>query len=140
MWALRKKFWNRLATLKFAGNRPALIPVPTDGEPKINVRSLATQFPGIPIPNIRVADHVPHDEAQPLKFYFYDFQVAMYTAFSPMQPGLSSIDADPQKALNAAYTGAMRKLFPPPVLPEEYQAGIELGRLAVASPYACYVE
>src|SRR3954452_13740046 len=98
MWKLRKKFWNRLATVKFAGNRPALIPVPLDEGPRINVCSLASQFPGIPIPNILVADHVPQDEAQPLKRYFYDFQVAMYTAFPPMQPGLPPINADPQKA------------------------------------------
>lgn len=140
MWKLRKKFWNGLATRKFAGNRPALIPVPHDDGPRLNPVNLASQFRGIPISNIRVADRVPEDEAQPLKFYFYKFQVAMYSILPASQSGLPSIAADPLKALEEAYTGAHRKLFPLPGLPDGYQNGVDLGRLAVASPYACYVE
>ncbi len=140
MWGLRKKFWNGLATRKFASNRPALIPVPVDGARRLNAVSLGSQFPGIPIPNIRVADRVPDDEAQPLKYYFYKFQVAMYTILPANQSGLPPIDADPLKALDNAYTDAHRKLFPLPALPEEYRNGFDLGRIAVASPYACYVE
>jgi len=117
-----------------------LIPVPVDDGRRLNAVSLASQFPGIPIPNILVADHVPEDEAQPLKYYFYKFQVAMYTILPAMQSGLPPIDADPAKALDDAYTDAHRKLFPQPALPEEYRNSIDLGRIAVASPYACYVE
>ncbi|HEX8071140.1 MAG TPA: lipoxygenase family protein [Pyrinomonadaceae bacterium] len=140
MWQLRKAFWNRLATKKFASNKPATIPVPRDGGRELKAVSFASQFPGIPIPNIRVADHVPDDEAEPLKVAFYKFQVGMYTVFPANQPGLPPISADPQQALAEAYTEAHRKLFPPPVLPEEYKGEIDLGRIAVASPYACYVE
>jgi Lipoxygenase len=140
MWKLRKAFWNRLATWKFSKNRPAIIPIPQDEDAKIKAVSLASQFRGIPIPNIRVADRVPADEAQPSKYYFYQFQVAMYSVLSPMQSGLRSIDPDPAKALYEAYDSAHRNLFPPPELPEEYRHGIDLGRIAVASPYACYVE
>jgi arachidonate 15-lipoxygenase len=140
MWELRKQFWNGLSTKKFAGNHPAVIPIPRDDGQRIKTVNFASQFPGIPIPNIRVADHVPEDEAQPFKVYFYKFQVAMYTILPAMQSDLPSIDADPQKALAAAYTDAHRKLFPPPQLPPEYQSPINLGRIAVASPYACYVE
>lgn len=140
MWNLRKKFWNGLATRKFAGNQPALIPVPVDGGPRLKPVSLGSQFPGIPIPNIRVADQVPEDEAQKFKYYFYKFQVAMYTVLPAMQTGLPPINADPGKALDEAYTAEHRKLFPPPQLPSEYQGGADLGTLAVASPYACYVE
>lgn len=140
MWKLRRWFWNRLATLKFGSNKPAVIPVPRDEPRQINAVSFAGQFPGIPIPNIRVADRVPDDEAQPGKVYFYKFQVAMYTLFPAMQSGLPAIDPDPLKALAEAYTSRHRKLFPPPELPEEYQNGVDLGWIAVASPYACYVE
>ncbi|HEU5240138.1 MAG TPA: lipoxygenase family protein, partial [Pyrinomonadaceae bacterium] len=140
MWKLRKAFWNRLATWKFSKNRPAIIPIPRDEDAKIKAVTLASQVRGIPIPNIRVADRVPADEAQPLKYYFYQFQVAMYSLLPPMQSGLPSIDPDPAKALDEAYDNAHRKLFPPPELPEEYRHGIDLGRIAVASPYACYVE
>lgn len=140
MWKMRKKFWDTLATRKFASNRPAVIPIPRDDERKLKAVSFASQFPGINIPNIRVADRVPEDEAQPLKYYFYKFQVAMYTLLPPMQPGLPPIDDDPEKALEEAYTDRHRKLFPAPELPQEYRDGIDLGRIAVASPYACYVE
>lgn len=140
VWAVRKSFWNRLATFKFSKNEPAVIPAPPNDERRLNVVSFASQFPSIPIPNIRVADRVPKDEAQPRKVFFYKFQLAMYKVFSPMQRGLPPIDAGPEKALAEAYTRAHRKLFSAPVLPEEYRGELDLGRIAVASPYACYVE
>ena len=140
LWPVRKRFWDQIAIRKFRANRPAVIPVPSDDGQSINAVSLASQFPGIPIPNIRVADHVPADEASTLKYYFYEFQVAMYGALAPMQPGLPSIDSNPQKALAEAYTTAHRRCFPAPVMPEEYQSAVDLGSLAVAGPYACYIE
>lgn len=126
--------------MKFRANRPATIPIPRDDARRINAVSFASQFPGIPIPNIRVADHVPADEASRLKYWFYQLQVALYRLFSPMQPGLPSIDADPLRGLDEAYTAAHRRCFQAPVIPEEYRGEIDLGRLAVAGPYACYVE
>jgi hypothetical protein len=139
-WPLRKRIWNLIAVTKFRANRPVMIPVPRDEGRPINAVSFASQFPGIPISNILVADHVPADEASRLKYYFYEFQVAMYRLFPPMQPRLPSIDADPQKALSEAYTPAHRRCFPAPVRPEEYQGAVDLGYLAVAGPYACYLE
>jgi len=140
MWKLRREFWRKLALFKFSSNKPAIIPIPTDDGQKIKAVSMASQFPGIPIPNIRVADRVPADEAQRSKFYFYEFQVAMYRILSPMQPGLPPVAADQRAALDQAYDNGFRSLFPEPQLPAEYQPQIDLGRIAVASPYACYVE
>jgi hypothetical protein len=140
MAPLRTSFWNQIAIRKFLANRPAVIPQPTDNGRVIQTVSFASQFPEIPISNIQVADHVPADEASQLKYYFYEFQVGMYSLFPPMQPGLPSIDADPQRALDDAYTAAHRRCFPAPVLPQEYQGMVDLGSIAVASPYACYIE
>jgi hypothetical protein len=140
VWALRRGFWNFLTTSKYRANRPAVIPVPRDASRPIVAVGLASLYPEIPIPNIRVADHVPADEASWVKSRFYDLQVALYRWFSPMQPGLPSIDPDPQKALAGAYTAAHRRCFPAPVLPPEYVGAVDLGSLAVAGPYACYVE
>src|SRR5262245_22622673 len=103
MWRLRKGFWNVIARFKFGSNRPAMIPVPRDERRKIKPVSFISQFPRIPIPNILVADHVPSDEASPGKYYFYEIQVALYSIFSPMQPGLPPIDADPEIAFENAY-------------------------------------
>ena len=140
MWAARKLLWNKIAIWKFRANKPATIPVPKDDGRALGVVSLASQFPSIPIPNIRVADHVPADEASVLKSTFYDVQVALYGGLSPMEPGLPSIDADPNKALQEAYTSGHRACFPAPTLPAEYQGPVDLGSVAVAGPYACYLE
>ena len=75
---------------------------------------------------------MPADEASAIKSRFFDLQVGLYGALSPMEPGLPAIDADPQKALDEAYTAAHRKCFPAPVLPPEYQGPVDLGTLAIA--------
>jgi len=113
--------------------------MPHDGDHVIQAVSLASQFPTIPISNIQVADYVPADEAALFKYYFYEFQVGMYGVLPAMEPGLPSIDADPQKALANAYTEAHRRCFPAPALPPEYQGVVDLGAVAVAGPYACYL-
>jgi hypothetical protein len=139
-WRVRKAFWDGLAVFKFRVNKPVVVPVPRADGRRLEAVSLASQFPDIPIANIRVADAVPDDEASRPAYWFFGLQVGLYRRFSPMQPGLPSIDADPERALAAAYTRAHRRCFPRPVLPAEYAGDVDLGRLAVASPYACYVQ
>lgn len=140
MWTVRKAVWNKLAILKFGANKPVRIPVPRDDSRTVKAVSLASQFPRIPVPNVLIGDHVPADETSGIKSGFFDLQVGLYGGLSPMEPGLPAIDADPQKALDEAYTSAHRKCFPAPVLPPEYERPVDLGTLAVAGPYACYVE
>ena len=161
-WAIRRGFWNLLATVKFRGYKPMKIPVP--GSPltwprwilanifgkdlqKIERVPFNTIFPKIPIPNIMVAayeiivaEHEPADEWD-WKFKFFTWvQVMLYWLFPPMQEGLPSIDADPYEALRQAYGKRHRKLFPPPVMPLELQGSPDLGALAVKGPYACYLK
>src|SRR5437764_6384722 len=78
LWRLRKGFWSLLGVFKFRGNKPAVFPVPKGGDRRILPTPLAAVAPGIPIRDILVADHVPADEAQPLKKLFYRFQLLMY--------------------------------------------------------------
>ena len=140
MWTVRKTVWDRLAVMKFRANKPVRIPLPQDDGRTLKAVSLASQYPRIPVANVLIGDHVPADEASTIKSRFFDLQVGLYGGLSPMEPGLPPIDADPQKALDEAYTAAHRKCFPAPVLPPEYQGTVDLGALAVAGPYACYVE
>src|SRR5262245_41539304 len=140
MWAVRKAFWNNLAVLKYRANKPVTIPLPQDDGRKLEAVGLVQQFPKVPVPNIRVADHIPADEAKSINSTFYDVQVALYRGLSPMEAGLPPIDANPVKALEEAYISAHRSCFPAPELPAEYRGEVDLGYLAVASPYACYVE
>jgi hypothetical protein len=141
-WTLRKRFWDKIAITKFRGNRPADIPLPSDEGRRIETIPMASKFPAIPIENIVVADHVPADEASRAKRSVYEFQVGMYSIYPPMQAGLPSIDEDPENALREAYSDGHRRCFPAPVIPAEYQGddAPELETLAVASPYACYLE
>lgn len=139
-WGLRRRLWNLIAISKYRANRPVTIPEPTDDRQQITDVSFVSQFRRIPIHNIRVADRVPADEASRLKYYFYEFQVALYRLLPPMQPGLPAMSANPDQALLRAYTPAHRRCFPAPVLPPEYLGEVDLGFLAVAGPYAGYLE
>ncbi|TDI41938.1 MAG: hypothetical protein E2P02_13980 [Acidobacteria bacterium] len=141
-WKLRKGFWNGLSVFKFRGNKPAKIPVPGGSERRIEPVPLTSKFPAIPAPNILVADHVPADERSRPKYYFYEVQVALYKIFGAMQPGLPPIADDPEEALREAYTKRHRKYFRAPRLPQDWEGEDkpDLGRLAVASPYGCYLE
>jgi arachidonate 15-lipoxygenase len=140
LWKTRKAVWDRLGLLKFRAAKPAVIPVPTDDPRKLVVVPLASKLPNIPITNILVADHVPEDESSLTKTGAYDVQVGLYTAFGAMQDDLPSIDADPQKALDDAYTDAHRKLFPAPELPPELAGSPDLGFLAVAGAFSRFTE
>lgn len=135
-WVARKAFWDTLATVKFAANRPAKIPVPRPAARELRAVSLAEVEPTIPVPSVLVGDHVPEDEAQPFKRAFYDVQVALYDRLSPMQPGLPPVDDPAERSLDAAYGTLHRLLFPPPQRPPEYGEVPDLPRLCVASPYA----
>ena len=119
-WGLRRRLWNLIAISKYRANRPVAIPVPVGNDRPITDVSFVSQFPGIPIHNIRVADRVPADEASRLKYYFYEFQVAMYRLLPPMQPGLPDMAESPDQALFEAYTAAHRRCFPVPVLPPPF--------------------
>ena len=140
LWKTRKALWDRIGILKFRAAEPAVVPVPTDDPKKLAVVPLASQLPTVPIHNIVVADRVPDDESSLAKDTAYDVQVGLYGAFGAMQDDLASIDADPHKALDEAYTEAHRKLFPAPVLPAELREPPDLGFLAVAGPFSRYTE
>ncbi len=140
MWKVRKAFWNWLTVKKFLANTPEEVPVPTDDVRKVSTIPMRVRYPGIPIDNILVADHVPGDEKQPLKLLFIKFQTFLYKVYPPEKQGLPSISADPFTALRSAYGLGHRAHFPPPALPKEYQGPIDLGQLAVAGPYSYYLQ
>jgi hypothetical protein len=140
MWRLRRAFWNALLIFKFRHAKPLIVPVPRAGDRSIVPVPFAAKFPRIPISGIVVADHVPSDEAQTPALRFCQLQAALYGVYSPMQRGLPSIDADPYVALAAAYTPGHVRCYPAPSRPAEFDGDIDLGQLAVSSPYACYLE
>jgi arachidonate 15-lipoxygenase len=132
---MRRGFWNGLITLKFHGEVPTVIPAP-DREPPVRLVPFRTHYPTIPIAGVEVADEVPGDEVDKKKQIFTRLQHRLVRWFSPMQDGLPPVSVDAQRALDDAYTSAHRRCFPAPVRPAEQG----LGALAVASPYAAYLE
>lgn len=140
MWRLKSLFWNWLTVRKFHFNKPRHIPVPTDTAWQIRRIPFVQKYSEIPISNIPVADHIPPDETKRLPLLFIKFQVFLYRVFPPEEPGLPSIDSDPLVAVARAYGPGYRKCLPGPVVPEEYQGWIDLGYLAVAGPYSCYLQ
>jgi arachidonate 15-lipoxygenase len=127
--------------VKFTLARPVKIPPPAKGS-VIETVPLSEAVPGVPIETIRVARprDIPADEKSASKTLAYEIQVRLYSAFSPMQPGLPPIDCDPVQALRRAYTWPRKATFPPPALPAEFLGSPDLGSLAVRGPYACYTE
>jgi hypothetical protein len=139
MWRWRRGFWNFFMEFKFRHAKPMVIPVPMVQTRPIVPVPFAQQFPQIPISGIMVADHVPSDESQLAAQAFCRLQLVLDRAFSPMESGLSQIDADPVAALADAYPASHRRSFPAPTRPAGFDPVIDLGRLAVDGPYSGYV-
>jgi hypothetical protein len=141
-WFIRKWFWGVLAWFKAAVNKPMVIPMPPAPGVcgTITPVPLSQAIPGLPINAILVCppEQIPADERSLSKTLFYRLQVWLYGVYSPMQPGLPSIDRDPDKALRGAFSWLLRTKLAPPVLPAEYLGKPDLGALAVRGPYACY--
>ncbi|HWC11473.1 MAG TPA: lipoxygenase family protein [Acidimicrobiales bacterium] len=125
---------------KFRANLPRQAPEPTEDERRVVPIPLQKRYPAIPITKIPVADHVPPDETMRARLLFCRVQAFLYRRFPPTQDGLPPIHPDPHVALDEAYTKRHRKVFRRPELPAEYVEPIDLGYLAVAGPYACYLQ
>jgi hypothetical protein len=164
-WRWRRWFWNRFGILKYDHNRPLTVPVPVADRP-LSLVPLDSQYRHIPMVRALVADRIPADERHPVKRLSSRLQAALYRIVPAEQRGLPSVDGDPRVALDVAYTAAHRRRFPAPtrpaaLSPDEGQDaerrdledpgaqrrdqgapgrhGPDLGSLAVASPFACYV-
>ena len=140
-WYVRRGFWNVIAWGKFKMNKPLKIPPPPADRHVIEPKPMIDVIPEVPLKSVMVCARasIPPEERVPRNTRFYRLQVWLYTTFlSPMQPGLPQIDADPQVALNRAFTRLHRKRFRAPELPAEYLGTPDLGSLAVRGPFACY--
>ena len=140
VWFVRKWFWTFIAWFKAVMNKPLDIPMPGPQAQPIVPVPLSQAIAELPIHRVMVCPpgQIPADERSASKTGFYRLQVWLYRAFSPMQPGLPNLNADPDYALRHAYTWLHKRHFGPPVLPAEYLRSPDLGALAVRGPYACY--
>lgn len=102
---------------------------------------LSERIPGVDIDNIQMADRIPPGETSLIMKLAFSLRIWMYKAYPPTKHGLPQIVDDINVAMKQAYTKYYRKVYPAPKLPEEFHhAAIpDLGRMAVASPYACFL-
>ncbi|NMO22971.1 hypothetical protein HPC49_45580 [Pyxidicoccus fallax] len=143
MWLIKKKFWNWVTTRKFSSNKVVQVPVPRESKRRLELVRLSSLIPDIPISNVWLADHIPEDERSlrtRMQQSVLDVQRRLLRLLPPMEEGLPPIDDDPKKALGEAYTRRHERLFPRPRLPMEFTPDPDLGKLAVTSPYYCYLE
>ena len=142
IWTVRRTFWNLLSAAKFVANRSRRATVPERDRRLVVPIPLSERYRDIPISDIPVANHVPPDERVRFSLRFCKFQAVLFRRFPPTQGQLPQIDPDPRRAVARAYTRIHRLTrHPAPELPPEYEADpIDLGHLAVASPYACYLK
>ena len=159
-WRIRKGFWNAVARFRYRGISP--LPVKdlarlSRRPPTLTPIPLDRAFPSIPIPNVHRGDREPPGDRAPL--YTLRSAVAgllsrLASVFGPNQPDLPPIDADPQRAVDRAYTAGHRRTarrkaeatgvadrwaLQPPVVPPELKGSPDLGGLAVRGPYAGYL-
>jgi arachidonate 15-lipoxygenase len=143
VWAAKRAFWGAYQRALFKAAKPLVVPVPQD-LPAVRAVPFSRAYPNTPIDGVVVADHAPKDEYARHVLAVKRFQLTLYRVVSPMHRGLPEIDADPNVALAAAYTAKHEKHYRRPARPAEYDVpkkpgGVDLGALAVASPYACYL-
>jgi arachidonate 15-lipoxygenase len=136
-WRARRWFWDRFTIFKYDHNHPTPVPAPVSDRP-VGLTSLASHYRHIHIERALVADRIPRDERQTVKRVFSRLQAALYRVVPAQQRGLPPLDADPRVALDHAYTAAHRRRFPAPTRPGALDH-LDLGTLAVSSPFACYV-
>ena len=103
---------------------------------------VSERIPGIEVGDIMMADRIPRGESSLKMRLAFSFRIWLSKVFPPVVHGLPQIDKDINKAMDAAYTRYYKAVYPRPKLPAAFaHAGMpDLGEMAVASPYACFVK
>jgi hypothetical protein len=139
-WALRRSLWDAITVVKYRGNKPVTVTVPHALDRPIELAPIREVFPEIGIGSVRCAKRVPPDESDALRSRFFRFDLWLMRVFGPNLPGLPEVDPDWNVRLARAYNGAKRKLFPQPILPQEFSGSEpDLAALALAGPYYGYL-
>ena len=142
VWKIRRWVWDTISILIFSKKKVSPIPLPPKRRWRLNAIPISRCIPDIKIDNILMADDIPRDEFDRIMHIVFRFRLFLFKVFGPMQAGLPEIDADIHKAMLDGYSKRYRDLLPAPEMPAEFEGpdAMDLGRLAVASPYACFLE
>ncbi|MFC6760580.1 peroxidase family protein [Sulfitobacter porphyrae] len=141
-WIFRRTVWNSISLLIFRFKKARKIPLPPRNPQPLRLVPVAERIPGVEVTDIYMADRIPPGESDRIMQASFSFRIWLSQVLPPVRPGLPQIDADINKAMEAACRPAYRRLYPPPALPDAFRhAGLpDLGEMATASPYACFLE
>lgn len=140
-WRFRRALWNRWHVLRYrkATERPILPPRP--GGRKLGLLPFGLVDRDLPLHNVRVFDSLPDEENDRRMRAATAISLWLQRRIPPHIAGLPEVDADPQRALDHAYTSRHRQQFPVPERPSAFtSAGPDLGELALRGPYSILVE
>lgn len=142
IWYVRRTVWNSISLIIFRGKKAEEIPMPPRDPRLLRAVPVSQRIPGVEVGNIRMADRIPPGESSLKMRLAFAFRIWLSQVFPPVTHGLPQIDADINKAMDAAYTRYYEAVYPRPRKPAVFaHAGMpDLGEMAVASPYACFVQ
>jgi len=142
LWRIKKGFWTRWNVLRYTAAKERPIKLPRPNGRKIGLVPFAAAKKSLPMHNVRVFDKLPKEED--------DWKLRVATAlglgltriFSPQMPNLPEISANPNQALDQAFTKRHRQKFRAPERPAAFHdpSGPDLGELALKGPYSIFLE
>jgi len=141
-WQLRRRFWTRWQLLRFRLSKPQHIGPPVPTTEHLRVVPLGEVYPAIPLRDVLTVEQIPSDEAPLRMRALINTGLALGRCIPQMRPGLPEIADDPRTALDDAGIAKYASAFRSPVRPSVYDTDgpPDLGRLAVESPYAVFLE
>jgi len=141
-WYLRRIVWNSVSLLIFRFKKAKKIPLPPQYPRPLRAVPVSQRIPGVEVNDIMMADRIPKGESSLVMRASFTFRIWLGQVLPPVVPGLPEIDADIDRAVATAFNKHYRNLYPAPRKPEAFRRdGVpDLGELAVASPYACFLQ
>ncbi|NNE52104.1 MAG: hypothetical protein HKN30_06845 [Sulfitobacter sp.] len=141
-WTFRRIVWNSVSLLIFRFKKAKHIPLPPQYPRPLKLIPVSERIPGVQVDHVMMADRIPKGESSLIMRASFTFRIWLGQVLPPVVPGLPQIDADMDKAMRRACNRHYRALYPAPRRPEAFRVGgmPDLGEMAVASPYACFLE
>ena len=142
LWRWKRWVWTSWQLLRFRLSRPQAIGEPGPNRGRLEVVPLGQIYPRIPLNEVLVVKRSPKEEAPIGMRVVVKIGLVLNRLISQMRSGLREIADDPRQALEDARIARYAKAFRWPVRPSIFDApgALDLGRLAVESPYAVLLE
>lgn len=142
LWRVKKLIWTRWHVFRYTAAKERPVKPPRPNGRTIGLVPFAHVNDKLPLQNVRVFDKLPKEEDERKLRLATALVLWLTRTFSPQIPDLPQIDADPNRALNNAFTKQHQKRFRSPERPHAFRdpSGPDLGELALKGPYSIFLE